>query len=93
LYCYFIYDRERLEKINAIEDAFNMKYELNDHIRYYSPKDKLHAISYSREYVNKICEDHNFRVEKNCLRELGEWKHRILPGLCCFKENIVPVFR
>ena len=57
---FFIYDGQRLEKINAREDAFNMKYELHDYTRYYSPEDKLHAISYEKDYVEKMCKEFVF---------------------------------
>jgi len=67
---FFIYDDERLKKINSREDAFNMKYELNSHTRYYSPEDKLHAISFKKDFVQKMCVEHNFSMEKIVY---GDW--------------------
>lgn len=67
---FFIYDDERLEKINAREEGYNMKYELNDHTRYYSPEDKLHAISFKKDFIEKMCRDCGFNVEKVVY---GDW--------------------
>ncbi len=67
---FFLYDDERLEAVQRLDNPLSMKNRLNDYTLYHNPDDKLHAICYHKDYISKMVSETPIEL-KDCF--FGTW--------------------
>jgi len=84
---FFLFDETRLPAMASAKSAMSMKHVLNEHTRYHSAEDPLHAIAYSRDYMTGQIINFGFELLE-C--PYGTWAgdgHESYQDLAVFKKT------
>ena len=67
---FFLYDEERLEKINGKDAGITLHHTMGDNCRYFNAEDPLHAIAFEKAHMESMIAGHGFEVRSFAL---GHW--------------------